>query len=154
MISTVSHAKSNQTDCERFASEVEKIRNEHPYMTASRFVKKLYKRFANSGREFGDGGFKKQFRDRSNQARHYVGGLWAGFLGGSTLGEFVANRREDNLLWVNLGTFKIPVVLPDTPAGRADKALNAVSTKHGSDLDSEKIKPFQLADLIRKEVCE
>lgn len=37
---------------------------------------------------------------------------------------------------------------------QSDKALNAVSTSHGSQLNDKKIKPIQLSQLIRNEVCE
>lgn len=118
-----------------------------------------YNRFANSGDEFGSDGFRNAFQDLDgspNQARHYVGGFFAGFTGGETLGLAVANGREDkDRIYFTPGPVGIPIpgMLPENNSQKADKALNAVSVKHGADLDDKNIKPSDVADLIRKEVC-
>jgi hypothetical protein len=42
----------------------------------------------------------------------------------------------------------------ETPSGIADMALNAVATAHGLGLMSGRLKPGELADKIRQEVCQ
>ena len=65
--------------------------------------------------EFKDEGFKKKYRDDSNQVRHFTGGLWAGYLFGSLLGHIAMNSRENE-------------------SDSADTRLNALSTSLGSNL--------------------
>jgi hypothetical protein len=155
---------SNESSCERFANEVARLAAKYPNALPSQFANLLWKRFAQSGKEFSDDGFKERFRDDSNQARHYVGGFWAGFTAGETLGTIGADLREDVGRLVFTQTVQIPgsgVVIP-LPTGIApasesnkkDKALNAVSARHGGMLNSQKVKPADLAELIRREVCE
>ena len=145
-----------RTSCQRFADIVEQIADGFPYYTPSDFESRLYSRFANSGTEFSSDGFKKPFQDfsgSSNQARHYVGGLHAGFegrqMGSETVGRWIADAREYGIVPIPL------LVIPyQTDSNKADQRLNAVSTRHGGALSDGDIKPFQLADRIRKEVCE
>lgn len=155
-----SQQTDTRTSCQRFADIVDQIANSHPYLIPSEFEKRLWSRFANSGTEFSSDGFKTPFQDFSgtpNQARHYVGGLHAGFegrqMGSETVGRWIADAREYNFV-VTMDTV-IPIVYPtQNESHRADQRLNAVSTRHGGALSDGKIKPFQFADLIRKEVCQ
>ena len=48
----------------------------------------------------------------------------------------------------------IPVILNETRSQKADKALNNVSTRHGAALDRRDISAKDIANKIRKEVCE
>jgi hypothetical protein len=41
-----------------------------------------------------------------------------------------------------------------TPSGEADMRLNAVASDHGVGLMSGRLKPAELADKIRQEVCQ
>jgi len=102
---------------------------------------------------FGDSGFKPEFQDHSNQVRHFVGGLVAGYDLGDDLGLYIMNQREEE----NPGPNGIP--------NQADIALNAVSTRMGEVLRpyprAPKLpfpaKPFTYRDLgaqIRAHVCE
>lgn len=148
------------TSCERFVKAIEELRKKFPYVTVSTFVNKMYDRFANSGHEFSSDGFKSKFQDNSNQARHYTGGLWAGYTFGATAGLAGANAREDkNRIYFvpeNVGGFTIPVLhfAPETQSQKADKALNAVSTKHGGWLSDGSITPSEIAALVEEEVCD
>ncbi|HEY3581096.1 MAG TPA: RHS repeat-associated core domain-containing protein, partial [Pyrinomonadaceae bacterium] len=98
-----------------------------------------------------NGGFKAQFRDNSNQVRHFVGGLIAGYrLGYGPALLFMNSREEPNTNGVN----------------NADIALNAVSTALGANHvvpPRATINPFglpvnrgfhNLADAIRREICD
>lgn len=74
-------------------------------------------------------------------------------MGSETIGRWMADAREYDFV-VTMDTV-IPLVYPtQNKSHRADQRLNAVSTRHGGALSDGKIKPFQLADLIRKEVCQ
>lgn len=89
--------------------------------------------------------------------RHYIGGLKAGFIatqwGSETVGRWFADAREYEFV-VTMDTV-LPVVYPvQNDSHKADQRLNAVSTRHGAALSNGEIKPFQLADLVRKEVCQ
>jgi hypothetical protein len=94
--------------CYDFASEVERLANANPELSNVAFRDLLMDRFSARTMEFGSDGFKPEFQDYSgspNQARHYVGGLFAGFLGnplgGSNFGAVVSLRnwecQSDNL---------------------------------------------------------
>lgn len=124
----------------------------------------LLERFANSGSEFGSDGFRTEFQDYSgsrNQARHYVGGLYAGHLGnhfGTDVGSTVANvLRETSIAPdpTSIGGTIIPFprILPPTNSQRADRALNVVAGRHGAALHANRIGPRDVAGLIRKDVC-
>jgi RHS repeat-associated protein len=153
--------EDTRTSCERFADLVEQINKNSPYAIASDFVNALYSRFGNSGTEFSSDGFKAEFQDFSgspNQARHYVGGLYAGFtgaqFGSEAVGRAGANAREVTVTFIPTPSgIPLPSISPPNPSQRADRALNGVSTRHGGALSNEKLKPYQLADLIRKEIC-
>ena len=157
--------KDKKNSCKRFVDAVEKLLNDHPNRIASDFVNLMYERFANSGPEFGSDGFKTPFQDPSpgsnNQARHYSGGLFAGFQLGATAGLVAANAREDKdrvtttrVFVFGIGIVPVPTMLPENASQKADKALNAVSTKHGGALADESIKPYEIGGLIAREVCE
>jgi hypothetical protein len=128
-------------------------------MTSSDLANRLYTRFANSGNEFGDRGFKKEFQGSSspNQARHYAGGFHAGnagaIFGSSGLGNVAADAREYTVIPIPVPGLSIPMpmLLNTDPA---DTKLNAVSTRHAGLLADGKIKLFKIPDLIRKEVCQ
>jgi RHS repeat-associated protein len=98
---------------------------------------------------FKDTGFQPQFRDGSNQVRHFTGGLIAGYDLGYGLALIFMNNRE--------------IEGKDDP----DIALNGVSTYAGGQLADytnnpavvAKFGPFgidyhDLADLIREKVCD
>jgi RHS repeat-associated protein len=98
-----------------------------------------------------NGGFKAQFRDNSNQVRHFVGGLIAGYrLGYGPALLFMNGREEPNTNGVN----------------NADIALNGVSTALGANHvvpPPSTLNPFglpvnrgfhNLADAIRTEICD
>jgi hypothetical protein len=149
-----------RTSCQRFADEVEHIQRHHPHLIPSDFVERLYSRFANNRNEFSSDGFKGPFQDFSgspDQARHYVGGLQAGFIstqwGSENVGRWVANAREYDFV-LTMDT-SIPLLYPvQTKSHKADQRLNAVSTRHGGALSRGEIRPIQLSDLIRREVCQ
>jgi RHS repeat-associated protein len=135
--------------CYEFAEEVARIAAQHPLDYG--FARALWNRFSPATREFGGKDFKPEFRDDTpmgpghtdnspNQARHYVGGFTAGHLGGETIGRGYANVGEPR---------------NGTPSNRADRALNRVSTRHGSSLNGLfGNSPKDIPDLIRKEVCD
>lgn len=128
-------------------------------------VERLMARFANSGREFGSNRFRTEFQDHTdspNQARHYVGGFFAGYhldaFNGLT-GRVAMDLREVDIKFIptpgiaGLLTIPLPTALPETASQRADKALNAVSTRHGAALYNNELRPSELAERIRNEVC-
>ena len=157
-------AQQENRDCYAFADEVARIASDRlPNITV---VERLMARFANSGLEFGSDGFRNEFQDRTdspNQARHYVGGFFAGYHGhyfGGRVGRAAANLRERDFVFLptpggilGLPVIPLPTQLPETASQRADKALNAVSTRHGADFYNKKLKASELADKIRNEVC-
>jgi hypothetical protein len=108
-----------------------------------------YRRMPAGRPTFGDSGFKPQFRDGSNQVRHFVGGLVAGYRLGSAPADILMDQRED--------------------PGNPDTRLNAVSTKLGGEgiVKETWTRPGRgiaqvhienkfgtLADEIRKQVCD
>ena len=158
-------APDREKDCYEFADEVSKLAASKPDQTNVEFRDLLMERFSNSGSEFGSDGFKTEFQDYSgtrNQARHYVGGLFAGHLGnplgGRNAGSTIANLlRETTVILVpqNVGGTIVPVpqTLPANDSQKADRALNVISGRHGADLHANRIRPADLAGLIRKDVC-
>ncbi len=144
---------SKPKNCLDFANAVEDLYKRYYSLDAGAIVQKLYNRFAARSNEFSSEGFEEAFRD-DNQARHYIGGLYAGTEVGSTLALAAMNAREINISSNGLGIFSAPIILPQTASQKADTALNAVSTKHGGGLKDGSIHPRDLADLIRKEVCD
>ena len=157
-------AQQENRDCYAFADEVARIASDRlPNITV---VERLMMRFATSGLEFGSDGFRNEFQDQTdspNQARHYVGGFFAGYHGhyfGGRVGRAAANLRERDFVFLptpggilGLPVIPLPTQLPETASQRADKALNAVSTRHGADFYNKKLKASELADKIRNEVC-
>jgi hypothetical protein len=93
---------------------------------------------------FGSSGFKQQFRDDSNQVRHFTGGLIAGFRLGYLPALTLMNRRETR------------------GVDDADIALNGESTSLGATLGGGQgtyaYDSFggyhKLADAIRRRICE
>ena len=86
--------------------------------------------------QLGDRGFREEFRDNSNlQVRHYTGGVMAGLHLGTTAALAYMNSREDE----------------NRPGDRIDMALNAVSTRHGGQLNATNF--TQLAAWIRSDIC-
>lgn len=152
-----------ETSCERFVNRVREIATEvlesGIKTKNSLFVRKMWDEFADSGDDYSSDGFKKEFQDftgSSNQARHYTGGFWAGWKYGRDIGRLGANSREYSFkfgtIWGVIPTIKVK---PETASQKADKALNAVSTKHGNQffMDFKKELP-KIADRIRDEVCD
>ena len=148
--------------CLKFVEAVKNLINNSPHKTQdllANLVDELYERFANSGNEFGSGGFNMEFQDfggSPNQARHYIGGLYAGFTLGSSVGLAAANAREVSFTYQRIPGIPyvvIPIPLPPNASQRADRALNAVSTAHGGALADGTLKPSDLSSTIRKEVC-
>lgn len=171
------HGQDNKTDCERFADIVAQLASEWReknygvwVYNASGFRDALYERFNNRSREgfnyneFGSTGFRPEFRDDTparpgghdnspNQVYHYVGAFRAGFSGGTTGGGLVMDNHENNYIFMP-GPYPIPIGrVPDTPSHRADKALNQVAVRHGSAVSDGNIRPDQLANAIRRDVC-
>ena len=150
-----SHEK--RKDCYYFADIVGEIAGQVGD-DIDKFDKALWDRFANSGNEFSSERFKTEFQDfdgTDNQARHYVGGFHAGYQAG-LLGRWAANQREmphpdfsGNPPWRNT-----PKPGKQTKSQIADTALNAVSTRHGLDVNLKKLKPGDLKQKILDEVCD
>lgn len=104
---------------------------------------------------YGSDGFRRQFQDNTDspdQARHYIGGFYAGFMVGKA--SKLMDLREYSL---GISLFGGIYVKPQTPGQRADVALNAVSTRHGrAFLTTNPNKNgliLAVADKIRNEVC-
>lgn len=157
---------SRKDDCHTFANMVEQLANAS--QNVQDFMGKMASTFTgakdssiNAMREganklpppqtrgFRDTGFQPQFRDGSNQVRHFTAGLVAGY----DLGEFPAlifmNHREHE------------------GVDDADIALNAVSTYAGQLLADSNVTPevqarygllgmdyHDLANFIRDKVCQ
>lgn len=140
-----------ENDCQKFADIVEEIARSAA--NAAEFMQKLIDRTIGAniplnaasrndferaagitGATLGDSGFKEKFRDGTNlQARHFVAGLWAGYLLGPGLAQIVANSHEDfELQRTGLGPFAVALV--PTDASKADVALNSVSVALGTQL--------------------
>ena len=153
-------------DCHRFADIVARIAAQFPgndYKDMWRFRDALWDRFNNRERsgfdyhEFSSSGFKEEYRDENgpnnspNQVYHYVGGFRAGFsLGDLISGPVLLNHETDYETWHG-----IPYgVEPETPSHKADKALFKISAQHGSMVGGRGIRPIELADHIRKDVCK
>jgi RHS repeat-associated protein len=84
---------------------------------------------------YGDSGFKPEFQDGSNQVRHFVGGLVAGY---------------------RIGRFALPRMNAREDPGNPDTKLNAVSTELGMQIAHPTRGPHFirfLAAQIRKLVC-
>jgi len=158
-----SHDQLN--DCQRFANIVAEIAARFPgdhHRDAGRFRDALWDRFNNRNRtgfdynEFGSSGFKEEYRDETgpgnspNQVYHYVGGFRAGYsLGTIVSGPILLNHETEYKKW-----YGIPYgIHPETPSHKADWALFKISSKHGEAIGGRGIKPRDLADRIRKEVC-
>jgi len=191
-----SPAANQQNDCQRFANIVDNIArnsaNVKDFMQAmiNRFIGSTQNLSAESGQdlerarnignnEFRDSGFKSQFKDKSNQVRHFTAGLWAGYLYGPGISMLGMNTNEANSLGTGTGVIRsgggiLPWLFP-TPGSEgsaADIALNSVSTALGANLIpiAEEIRDVGdrggwrripahpgykgLADAIRKQVCE
>ena len=166
---------TTQDDCQRFANIVAELASLFPDL--SQFRDALYDRFNNRSRpgfdynEFRSTGFKEEFRDETeaypgandispNQVYHYVGGFRAGFSLGRVIGVMITEDHENEYEHrVGAGALPIPggglvpLRKPDTLNHRADKALFDVSVRHGSMVRSGKAKPFDVADMIRRDVC-
>ena len=153
-----------EKDCYEFADLVATLANSIPSQTNVEFRDLLMERFSEPSAEFGSDGFKLEFQDHSgsrNQARHYVGGLFAGHLGahfGTDVGSAAANLIRETTITVtptSIGgaIIPFPIIVPPNDSQRADRALNVVAGRHGAALHARRIGPRDLADLIRKEVC-
>jgi hypothetical protein len=141
-----------ENDCKMFAGIVDVLAG---WATSTQdFMDRMVKRFIGStmgankddfeklgavgDNEFGATGFKSQFVDTSNQVRHFVGGLLAGYLYGSIAGALGMNSRENNLVIggngvVRSGAGVLSWLLP-APDAVADIALNGESTALGTQL--------------------
>ena len=147
-----------QNDCQRFADMVQDIANRansrntfldelaRTFTAANDSSISEMRRTANmplpAGRPtFGASGFKEQFRDNSNQVRHFVGGFIAGARIGWIPARTVMNRREE----------------PNTNGENdADIELNEVSTYLGAGTIGRGIAYIRrnIAEAIRKQVCK
>ncbi len=88
----------------------------------------------NSGTpRFSDSGFKSEFRDTSNQVRHFTGGVVAGFQYGHWFGGLHRLARPD---------------------GPADTALNDISSAIGAGLDGIGTSLEEVKEKIEVNVCE
>jgi RHS repeat-associated protein len=153
--------QDNRTDCQRFADMVEQIANDasgvedffdrmaRTFTAANNSSVGEMRRTANNalpaGRPiFGSSGFKQQFRDPSNQVRHFVGGLIAGFRLGHVPALTFMNSREM------------------AGVDDADIALNSESTwmghNYGAHPGSKAHDAYggyrKLANAIRRRICE
>ena len=87
---------------------------------------------------YGDSGFKKDFQDGGNQVRHFVGGLWAGYLFGPGVAQLGMNSNEDNTIIDGRGITRsvagiLPTLFPSKDS-KPDIALNAISIALGTQL--------------------
>lgn len=134
------------TDCDLFAAEVDRLALENPDNIVA-FVGALKERFNKEGydvanTEFASTGFRDEFRDdvgpnnSPNQVRHYVGGFRAVFQLAET-GSAIMTARERH----------------GTPSNRADLRLNAVSKQHALALSNMTVRPTDLGNMIRRDVC-
>lgn len=109
-----------------------------------------FERAANIGdQEFGSSGFKPKFLDSSNQVRHFMGGLWAGYLYGPGIGELGMNTNEDSALSGRGILSSVGGVLPSlwpSDDSKADVALNSVSVGLGANLTPRKEQRVEVGD--------
>ena len=148
-------AEKEISDCQTFAALVDTIANDSS--SRREFLDNIARTFTsadNSGiremrdngqgplvpprRSFGDSGFKSQFKDGGNQARHFVGGFIAAANLGWLAAKTLMNDRE-------------------TPGvDDADIALNGVSTQLGANTIGRGIGYIRknAANDIRTQVCE
>lgn len=152
-----------QTDCERFADMVANIAAQAT--GSENFFDRMASTFtaANNssisemnrtqalglpaGRpRFGDSGFKSQFRDGSNQVRHFTAGLIAGYRIGTTPALLFMNSREtsgidDADIALNRESTSMGMTYSARPGSFAD-LINLTGGNYG-----------ELADQIRKRLC-
>ncbi len=168
-----SHPKAGSVpECHRFAAVVDLIAQNNG--DPSNFMQSLRDQFMDLKKpEWGSGGFKSQFKDDTppgnspNQVRHYVGTFEAGYVGGKKWGYsvglqaglYITDQHELEFdTRTNARGDEFPYIINEErtnwPTHVADRNLNRVSVNHGALLGSGRIKPPQLGNLIRKEVCQ
>ncbi|MDX2044700.1 MAG: hypothetical protein SF097_26050, partial [Acidobacteriota bacterium] len=103
--------------------------------------------------DFDVSGFKPEFRDDSNQVRHFAGGLIAGFRLGYPYGRYVMNEREtegigDADIALNNQSTWLGAVYRNAP-GSLDHYIDFVGNAIGISGHYG-----QLADQIRRRICE
>ena len=114
-----------RTDCQRFADRVAEIASKHNDVGG--FVDDLARTFigvassdidemrqnanTHTGEYFSSSGFKEGLYDtlRDNQARHFMGGLIAGYKLGGVAGALVMNHNEDSQADLRVNKISIPL---------------------------------------------
>jgi RHS repeat-associated protein len=170
---------SGDTDCEKFANDVESTAANAS--SATDFVKKLYDANANKDLQKATSGFRSQFTDPGdspNQVRHTVGAITAGYAGGfayfaaragAPVAGVISNAvgGREAALQLTLGAFNAREksygppeseygpgpLLPPTASQAADMRLNGVAVPIGFSLGNGDIKPGDVANLIRNNIC-
>jgi len=120
-----SHSPDTRTDCERFADRVAQIAAGHDEV--GNFVDELARNFigvsssdadvmrqranTSTGEYFSSDGFRIGLFDqvRDNQARHFIGGLIAGYNLGGRIGTAVMNYNEDSQADRNVNRSSVPL---------------------------------------------
>jgi RHS repeat-associated protein len=148
-------------DCQTFADIVDELAA--GAYTDDGFVRALQNRLqANSGTreyaEFRAGGFKEVFKDENNsynQVRHFVGNFSGAFFSTRTL--IIA---QPAVLGLPTSAVYKPAIAaanygekPNTPSGRADRALNAFSVQAGVRLGLGRMNRNKIGQFIRRNVC-
>ncbi len=113
----------------------------------------------NSYTKFGDSGFKQLFQDpiSSNQVRHAIGGLLAGYinlLGDNAWGKFIMNDVRESL---NVDRMSAEEKAKHVRGRNADRALNNFTVRIGSQIADKKNGhniALSLAAWIRDNLCE
>lgn len=170
--------EQDKTDCEFLASVADTLAKlVHPH-TFQRALSNFFVDWVNkdpSKREsrynqFRSSGFRDEFKDEigpgnsPNQVYHYVGMFKAGFVAALFLGNRylayaaairVANEHETEYEEVLAGDGQmVPYPKPPTPSHAADMRLNEVAVWHGAQVGAGTVKPSEVGNLIRKEVCK
>lgn len=86
--------------------------------------------------DFGDSGFKAQYRDGTNQVQHFVGAMAAGRTGGRAVATIVMDVRE----------------LVTEGGNTADMALNQIGGAIGAGLDGIGVGLEDIGQVVREEV--
>jgi hypothetical protein len=164
-----SHSPDTRTDCERFADRVAQIAARHDEV--GNFVDELARNFIgvassdadvmrqganiSTGEYFSSDGFRIGLFDNvhDNQARHFIGGLIAGYNLGGRIGTAVMNHNEDSQADRNVNRISVPL----GANLRNPRGASVARTRARDDIRDTKVPAdpgFKaLAEMIRKLVC-